>query len=323
MAEQSWAQVLEGAARRDEASLLRLTRHVTQLLARYGAYAVRDDWTTLAREIAEEAPKSFSGRSDAGGHIESVAKNRFWGKVLDLMTESDPKASALFFPTVRKLLATWDGSRAQEAVWDDIVSETSIQIWERWRARDVEKPWALLCTIAKRRFLDRVRATRPTDELDQEMVEDERDASPGEGVFTQQALGVLDEQEREIVVRMDLEGETRIEIANSMGVSEGQAAEDLAMDRRRTPPGAKGGLGGDVQGLETPEPRAGGPEARARARRGVRRALPGSSADGARMNRALSSRSGDPRRPLRRLRCAGVRHSTRRTTSRRGMRNAG
>jgi RNA polymerase sigma factor (sigma-70 family) len=222
MAEQSWAQVLEGATRRDEASLLRLTRHVTQLLARYGAYAVRDDWTTLAREIAEEAPRSFSGRSDAGGHIESVAKNRFWGKVLDLMTESDPKASALFFPTVRKLLATWDGSRAQEAVWDDIVSETSIQIWERWRARDVEKPWALLCTIAKRRFLDRVRATRPTDELDQETVEDERDASPGEEIFTQQALGVLDEQEREIVVRMDLEGETRIEIAKSMGVSEGQ-----------------------------------------------------------------------------------------------------
>lgn len=221
-ASQSWAEVLEGAARRDEAALLRLTRHVTKLLARFGAYSVRDDWTTLAREIAEGAAEGFSGRSDPAGHIESVAKNRFWGRVLDLMTENDPKASALFFPTVRKLLASWDGSRAQEAAWDDIVSETSIQIWERWRARDVEKPWALLCTIAKRRFLDRVRATRPTDELDHELTADDADDSPGEEMFTQQALAVLGEQEREIVVRMDIDGETRVEIAQSLGVSEGQ-----------------------------------------------------------------------------------------------------
>jgi DNA-directed RNA polymerase specialized sigma24 family protein len=151
-----------------------------------------------------------------------VTKNRFWGFVLDLMGENDPKANDLFFPTVRRLLAKWDGPRRLEAYWDDVVQDTAQQIWQQWRGGGVDRPWALLCTIAKRRFLDRTRATRDADELP----EDARDEGGGEagggGLFTSQALAILEEAERDIIVRMDLEGQTRLEVARELGKTEGE-----------------------------------------------------------------------------------------------------
>jgi RNA polymerase sigma factor (sigma-70 family) len=218
--------VLASAARRDEAAVLALSRRVTQLLDRYGAYSVRRDWSVTTRDIVAEIGERWrqsSERADPEQQLESVVKNRFWGEILELVSRDDARAAGLLFPTIRRLLATWDRARVQEAAWDDIVQETARQIWERWREGDVERPWALLCTIARRRFLDRLRAQRPDTELP-----DEQTLGETAGVversehFTAQALETLSPRERDIVVMMDLEGHTRVEIAGKLGMTEGE-----------------------------------------------------------------------------------------------------
>ncbi len=220
-------EILDGAVRRDERALLQLARRVTTLLERFGAYTIRKDWSRPAYDITlavadgwQQAPR----RTAPDVHLESTVKNRFWGCVLDLMTQNDVRAGELFFPTVRRLLAKWDGSRRYEAWWDDVAQDTAQQLWEQWLGGEVERPWALLCTIAKRRYLDRVRATKPTDDLDGLGDESDADADGGGGgeLFTQEALAVLEPDEREIVVRMDLDGQTRVEIAADLDMTEGQ-----------------------------------------------------------------------------------------------------
>jgi RNA polymerase sigma factor (sigma-70 family) len=218
--------VLDRAARRDEAAVLQLSRRVTDLLSGFGAYTVRRDWSETTRDIVVEIGERWvasGGRSDPERHIEGVVKNLFWGEVLDLMVRSDAGAAALFFPTIRRLLASWDRARQCEESWDDIVQETAQQIWEARQGGGVEKPWSLLYTIARRRFLDRVRAKKPTDELAEDRVGDD---APGvmerSERFTVQALETLEEREREVIELMDLQGHTRVEIAGKLGLSEGE-----------------------------------------------------------------------------------------------------
>jgi len=220
--------VLDRAARLDEVAVLQLSRRVTALLEKYGAYTVRRDWSETTRDIVVEIGRRWSEsdrRLDPERHIESVVKNRFWGQILDLLVRNDAKAAGLFYPTVRRLLATWDRSRQCEASWDDIVQETAQQIWEAWRAGDVARPWSLLYTIGRRRFLDRVRMQRPQEQLREERVGEGEDG-PGtlerSERFTEQALEILDAKEREIIVMMDLDGHTRVEIARQLSLSEGE-----------------------------------------------------------------------------------------------------
>ncbi len=220
--------VLDRAARRDEAAVLQLSRRVTTLLSNYGAYSVRRDWAESTRDIVLQIGERWvagGGRADPERHIEGVVKNLFWGQILDLMVASDAAAAGLFYPTVRRLLATWDRARQCEEAWDDVVSETATQIWEAWQGGDVEKPWALLYTIARRRFLDRVRAKKPTDEYVEDREDGGQDA-PGvmerSERFTAQALETLEPREREVIGMMDLEGHTRVEIAKQLGLSEGE-----------------------------------------------------------------------------------------------------
>ena len=218
-------QVLASAAKRDERALLALTRRVAQQLEKQGAYAVKKDWSLLTRQATLDAAARWADTSSGTSpekHVENVVRNHFWGAVLDLMTEGVAAAGDLFFPTVRRLLSHWDGSRRHEASWDDIAQETAHQLWERWRGGDVDRPWALLCTIAKRRYLDVVRATRPTDEINEESLgEVDADSTSGE-LFTNQALATLESAEREIIERMDLQGQTRVEVARELSVTEGQ-----------------------------------------------------------------------------------------------------
>jgi RNA polymerase sigma factor (sigma-70 family) len=220
------AAALDRLERRDEAAVLQLSRRVTELLASYGAYTVRRDWSEATRDIIVEIGERWqrSGRrSDPERHVESVVKNCFWGQILDAMVRSDAAAAGLFYPTIRRLLASWDRARHCEASWDDIVQETATQIWEAWQGGDVEKPWSLLYTIARRRFLDRVRAQRPSDELDEERTgEDDGGVMERSERFTAEALETLEPREREIVELMDLEGYTRVEIAKKLGLSEGE-----------------------------------------------------------------------------------------------------
>ena len=217
---------LDRLERRDEAAVLQVSRRVTELLQTYGAYTVRRDWSETTRDIVEEIGERWRGgrRQEPQRQIESVVKNRFWGEILDAMVRSDSAAAGLFYPTIRRLLASWDRARHCEESWDDIVQETATQIWEAWGKGNVEKPWSLLYTIARRRFLDRVRAQRPTDELVEERTSEEDDGGAMERSerFTAEALDTLEPREREVVELMDLQGFTRVEIANKLGLSEGE-----------------------------------------------------------------------------------------------------
>jgi len=216
------AESLQCAATGDELALLQVTRKLGRVFETLGAYTVRKDWSREIREVALEATEAWpAARNEAGEFLQRLARNRLWGCVLDLMGEGHIGAGELFFPTVRRLVARWDGARVTEAQWDDIASETAQQLWAQWQRGGVEQPWSLLCTIAKRRFLDRVRANRPTDSID-DLPEESGDEAGRDETFTEEVLGVLEEQERDVIVRMDIEGYTRVEIAASLGLSEGQ-----------------------------------------------------------------------------------------------------
>jgi DNA-directed RNA polymerase specialized sigma24 family protein len=76
----------------------------------------------------------------------------------------------------------------------------------------------LLCTIARRRFLDRMRALRPQEEISEAVPDEARD----DGLFTREALAELEPPEREVIVMMDLEGRTRVEVAQAIGGTEGE-----------------------------------------------------------------------------------------------------
>lgn len=219
-------KILNRAADGEQLALLQLSRRVTKLLRELGAYSVEKDWSVLTQEIASAAvdsQKNLGRRTSAESQLESTTKNIFWGCILDLMSKDHIKATNLFFPTVRRLLSHWDGSRRLESQWDDIVQDTAYQLWKLWAKGGVEKPWSMICTVAKRRFLDRVRSLHPTDEID-DKIEAREDNGPElkEFRFADQVLEVLEDAEREIIVKMDLEGQTRAEIAADLGMTEGQ-----------------------------------------------------------------------------------------------------
>lgn len=218
-----WAGVLDRARRGDERALLRLSRRISELLARAGAWSVADDWSATIHEVAREVLARWSaGEGEAGALVERVSRDRFFGRVLDLLGEPGGRAGAVLVPAIRRLLLRWDGSRSFEASWDDIAQDTVLQLWQAWRGGSVDRPFALLCTIAKRRYLDRVRAARPTDEVREETLGEVDGEGAGGGLFTGQLLEVLEPAEREIIVRMDLEGRTRVEIAGELGMTEGE-----------------------------------------------------------------------------------------------------
>ncbi len=218
--------LLDRAVAGQETALLQLARRVTSLIEGWGAYTVQSDWRILTQEATQQALdgwRSSRREAQAAQFLEGIVRNRFWGEVLDEMSQNNPRAGELLFPTIRRLLARWDGSRRFEASWDDVVQEATHQLWERWATGEVERPWSLLCTIAKRRFLDQTRRAKATE--DPEILDDlseEGEESPGGEVFAQQALDVLEPEERGIVVRMDIEGQTRVEIARELEMTEGQ-----------------------------------------------------------------------------------------------------
>ena len=229
--------VLDQASRLDEAAVLQLSRRVTDLLQKYGAYTVRKDWSESTRAIVERITERWlqsARRLDAEKHVESITKNCFWGEILDLMVRNDVRAAGLFYPTIRRLCASWDKTHRHEANWDDIVQDATQQIWEAWQGGEVEKPWSLLYTIARRRFLDRVRAEKPEEELAEDRTgEDTPGVVERSERFTRQALETLEPREREIVVLMDLEGHTRVEIAQRLGLSEGEVLSTRRAGLRR------------------------------------------------------------------------------------------
>ncbi len=220
------SDVLDRAQAGDETAVLQLARQVTKLLEGWGAYTVQKDWRVLSAEAVEAAIEGWgSARSQTqpSAYLESLLRNRFWGQILDQMAKNNMRAAELLFTTIRRLLARWDGSGKMEAAWDDIVQDATRQLWERWAEGEVDRPWSLLCTIAKRRYLDQVRKVRPNE--DPEVLDQTSDVESGPQLgdfFAGQALEVLEPEERDVIVRMDIEGQTRIEIAEELGVSEGQ-----------------------------------------------------------------------------------------------------
>ena len=223
--QRSLGELLDASVRREEEALLALARRVGSRIESFGAYAVKSDWHREIHEWVVAIANAWpSARSEAEAFLDAAIKNHFWGAVLDSMTANEPGVDRVFYPTIRRLLAGWDATRRYEAVWDDVAQDTARQLWEKWIQGEVERPWSLLCTIAKRRYLDRVRGDRSGEDLGalEEVLPDDAEPQDGGELFTQEALDALDETERLIVVRMDLEGETRKEIARDLELSEGQ-----------------------------------------------------------------------------------------------------
>jgi len=219
---EGWSAKLDAAVAGDAAALLHLTRHVTSALRRYGAYEVRDDWSRATRDIARavlDRWKTQEWRGDISTGLDRTLKNRFWEHVLrEVWTGDSRMADHVLFPALRRLLTGWDRGRAHEGHWDDVIQDSITQLWTRWQKGDVEEPWSLLCTIARRRFLDRMRALRPQEEVSEAVPDEARD----DGLFTREALAELDPPEREVIVMMDLEGRTRVEVAQAIGGTEGE-----------------------------------------------------------------------------------------------------
>ena len=221
MSAPGWSERLDAAAAGDPAALLDLTRHITSALRRYGAYEVRDDWSRQTREIGRailERWQAGGWRGDTGTQVDRIVKNRFWEHVLRQVWDGHATtAERILFPALRRVLAGWDRTRAHEDVWDDVIQDSVTQLWKLSEAEGALEPWSLLCTIARRRFVDRMRALRPHEEIPEEVPAERED----DGLFTREALAELDPEERAVIVQMDLEGRTRVEIARELGTTEG------------------------------------------------------------------------------------------------------
>jgi len=211
------------APQTSEQTLVELGRLVSAVVRKAGAYSVAPCWADVVEDIAFELAGSMRAGNHEAGELDSTIKNLLWARVLDLMQHNDRRAFEFFAASVRRLVARLDGGRRHEDSWDDIVQTSAIQMLEAWSSGRAERPWAMLCTIARRRYYDLCRATRPTDELTEELVAGDADGlETAAELLPAKARALLSELEWRIVARMDLSGETRVEIAKALGMTEGE-----------------------------------------------------------------------------------------------------
>ncbi|MBK7875742.1 MAG: sigma-70 family RNA polymerase sigma factor [Planctomycetes bacterium] len=119
-------------------------------------------------------------------------------------------------------LRTWVRKRVpSSADADDVVQEVLLRVVSSPRAAELESPWAWMRAVARTAVADfhRTRA-RGATELEPELVAAPEREDDGELVdCVRQLLGELDADDRALLERIDVGGESQAELARALGVS--------------------------------------------------------------------------------------------------------
>jgi len=200
-----------------------LSRIVNRQLEQLGAASIGEDARFAATEITLALVRRISETGQCSEReIESTVKRLFWSRIFDGITENHQAAYDVFLGAVHRLMHRYDWSRRHEHSWDDIGQVSAMQLLDAWRSGAIDDPWAMLCTVTRRRYLDLVRATRPTVDPTDDMVVDEDGVEAQADLLVGKAQELLRAQEWETIRRMDLEGHTRVEVARALNMTEGR-----------------------------------------------------------------------------------------------------
>ena len=135
-------------------------------------------------------------------------------------------------PRLRRYARALVGDRATA---DDLVQDTLERAWAKlhlYRRGTDLRAW--LFTVMHNVHVNRVRAARPTDPLDDEMPELAQRASQGDSLVVrdlERAIARLPEEQRAVLLLVMLEGRSYREVADIQGVPIGTVMSRLARAR--------------------------------------------------------------------------------------------
>jgi len=135
-------------------------------------------------------------------------------------------------PRLRRYARALVGDRAAA---DDLVQDTLERAWAKlhlYRRGTDLRAW--LFTVMHNVHVNKVRATRPTDQLEDEMPELAQRASQGDALMVRdldRAIGRLPAEQRSVLLLVMLEGLSYREVADIQGVPIGTVMSRLARAR--------------------------------------------------------------------------------------------
>jgi RNA polymerase sigma-70 factor (ECF subfamily) len=147
---------------------------------------------------------------------------------------NDAQRMVDLIPRLRRYARALVGERSSA---DDLVQDTLERAWSKFhlyrRGSDLR---AWLFTVMHNVHVNRVRARRPTDPLEEEMPELALRAPQGDGLLVrdlERALERLPAEQREVVLLVSLEEMTYEEVARTLGIPIGTVMSRLSRAREK------------------------------------------------------------------------------------------
>jgi len=147
---------------------------------------------------------------------------------------SDAQSLIELIPRLRRYARALVGDRAAS---DDLVQDTLERAWAKlhlYRRGTDLRAW--LFTVMHNVHVNRMRATRPTDPLEDEMPELAQRATQGDALVVrdlERAIGALPPAQREVLLLVALEDLSYEETARSLGIPIGTVMSRLARAREK------------------------------------------------------------------------------------------
>ena len=148
-------------------------------------------------------------------------------------------------PRLRRYARALAGDRASA---DDLVQDTLERAWAKlhlYRRGTDLRAW--LFTVMHNVHVNRVRATRPTDPLEEEMPELAQRAAQGDALMVRdldRAIARLPEEQRAVLLLVTLEDMSYDEVARTLGIPIGTVMSRLSRAREKMRAMLSGGGGG-------------------------------------------------------------------------------
>jgi len=147
---------------------------------------------------------------------------------------TDARSLVALIPRLRRYARALVGDRATA---DDLVQDTLERAWSKlhlFRQGTDLRAW--LFTVMHNVHVNRIRATRQTDVLDEEMPELAQRAAQGDALVVrdlERAIAALPEAQREVLLLVALEDLSYEETARALGIPVGTVMSRLARAREK------------------------------------------------------------------------------------------
>jgi len=147
---------------------------------------------------------------------------------------TEPSAIVDLIPRLRRYASALVGDRASA---DDLVQDTLERAWVKFHLyRDGTDLRAWLFTVMHNVHVNRVRAVRATELLDEEMPEMAHRAQQGDALMVRdldRAIARLPDEQREVLLLVALEDMSYDEVARTLGIPIGTVMSRLSRAREK------------------------------------------------------------------------------------------